>query len=1066
MTFITIVKGNTFPAESDVYVDLAGTFRGNVLNATIVETDTLSVSGVSEFSDRIEFINAISIGNQNTQSSGSGSIAIGDGTVATGDNSVAIGGGASTTSEDQISIGNPIPTSNIATASVWGQIFQDRSWDDGNIGFAKIDSDGNLIKDTYTTTSGITMSSSYRFNNSTTQADPGNGNFRMNNATPSSVTEIFVSSTNNNSNDWDNILNLVSSGDTIYIQQDDDSSRYVLLDVTANVDNTGWYSIAVTVSSSGTLFNNNGKCHIMIIFGGIGSSVSSFSAGTTGLTPNSPTTGDIVLTGTLAATNGGTGLTAIGTSDQLLGVNNAGSALEYKSDIDISGAATFGGLLTVGGNVIIQGNLYIGGNTVIVETDSIVVEDNSIIVNYGELGAGVTKGNAGIVVDRGSLDDYVILFDEAKQGTVIGNIGYEQMVATREDSPLDGGVAYWNDTLKRFDTDAGLNYDSVTNALTVDGNINANNLGLWVGTATSNLDMDCFSINNVDQLHVGNVYGKSPINVHDTLYIRDTSTGGNITFEGGIIIGDSATIASSSAIAIGGAANATVGIDAITIGKNSEASASKAISIGWDAKAYDSSASGYIEGGAIAIGGESRAAALGSICIGTTWYGSPPEALGRYSIAIGFQATNVEYGTVAIGQNSHAEGEYSVAVGHGSSAIGRNCVAIGDANTASDANRSVAIGDEARIGTNVSKSVSIGSSSTSYSGNSTVTLGHYSLTNGEYAISIGCNSRSLGQSSIAIGGNLLISRAEASDTNAIAIGNDVRSSSMNSIGIGNDITSSGTNGIAMGSGAVNNRESSIALGTNSRTTGYGYLALATNAIAVGNGATVQDQRSIAIGQTATVIPSGGYSARAYSSIAMGYNSSVSKNNSIAIGSNSEANGSGSISLGNNAYTNASDAISIGINSSSSSSGSVAIGQGVTANQTGGMFMKHRGPGSYTVNNAGFISGTNELVEVTSSRRFKRNILDMSEEEINTKFDQLRAVTYEAKPGCGDDRVHIGLIAEEVEEIFPELVTYNQEGQVTGLMFDRMVAPLIKEVQRLRKKEREFELRLAILETKI
>lgn len=59
--------------------------------------------------------------------------------------------------------------------------------------------------------------------------------------------------------------------------------------------------------------------------------VTSFSAGTTGLTPNTPTTGNVVLGGTLATTNGGTGLTTIGTANQFLAVDTGGTALEYKS---------------------------------------------------------------------------------------------------------------------------------------------------------------------------------------------------------------------------------------------------------------------------------------------------------------------------------------------------------------------------------------------------------------------------------------------------------------------------------------------------------------------------------------------------------------------------------------------------------------------------------------------------------------------------------------------------------------------------------------------------------------
>lgn len=59
--------------------------------------------------------------------------------------------------------------------------------------------------------------------------------------------------------------------------------------------------------------------------------VTSFSGGTTGLTPNSPTTGDVVLAGSLNIVNGGTGLTSLGSGNQVFGMNAAGTAAEYKT---------------------------------------------------------------------------------------------------------------------------------------------------------------------------------------------------------------------------------------------------------------------------------------------------------------------------------------------------------------------------------------------------------------------------------------------------------------------------------------------------------------------------------------------------------------------------------------------------------------------------------------------------------------------------------------------------------------------------------------------------------------
>jgi hypothetical protein len=162
--------------------------------------------------------------------------------------------------------------------------------------------------------------------------------------------------------------------------------------------------------------------------------------------------------------------------------------------------------------------------------------------------------------------------------------------------------------------------------------------------------------------------------------------------------------------------------------------------------------------------------------------------------------------------------------------------------------------------------------------------------------------------------------------------------------------------------------------------------------------------------------------------------------------------------------NAGNTIAIGLSSQAIAPSAIALGDSIVANQGGGFFVKHRGPIVATVNAAGFIAGTNELIEVTSSRRFKDNIRDL--ESVGDKFDRFRPVRYNAKLGHGDNREHIGLIAEEVKEVFPEFVTYDGEGQVTGMMFDRVVSVLIKEVQELRQRERNTNERLAELDQEL
>lgn len=64
------------------------------------------------------------------------------------------------------------------------------------------------------------------------------------------------------------------------------------------------------------------------------------------------------------------------------------------------------------GNVVVTGDLTVRGVTTTIESIDLVIEGNIITLNRGETGAGVTLQTAGIEIDRGSLDNVSILFDE------------------------------------------------------------------------------------------------------------------------------------------------------------------------------------------------------------------------------------------------------------------------------------------------------------------------------------------------------------------------------------------------------------------------------------------------------------------------------------------------------------------------------------------------------------------------------------------------------------------------------------------------------------------------------
>ena len=75
---------------------------------------------------------------------------------------------------------------------------------------------------------------------------------------------------------------------------------------------------------------------------------------------------------------------------------------------------------TLAGNLIISGNLIVSGTTTTLETQKLTVEDNIIVINNGELGAGVTAGTSGIQVDRGTEDDEWLIFNETDDRWHVG----------------------------------------------------------------------------------------------------------------------------------------------------------------------------------------------------------------------------------------------------------------------------------------------------------------------------------------------------------------------------------------------------------------------------------------------------------------------------------------------------------------------------------------------------------------------------------------------------------------------------------------------------------------------
>lgn len=122
--------------------------------------------------------------------------------------------------------------------------------------------------------------------------------------------------------------------------------------------------------------------------------------------------------------------------------------------------------LQLTGNATIEGNLYVQGNTTILDSNIIEFEDNIILLNRVESGAGVTLNQSGIEIERGSLENYRIVFNESDDTFRVGLISNTQAVATRENTPLLNGIMVWNDTSTRLDSSNTISIDVTFNSTT------------------------------------------------------------------------------------------------------------------------------------------------------------------------------------------------------------------------------------------------------------------------------------------------------------------------------------------------------------------------------------------------------------------------------------------------------------------------------------------------------------------------------------------------------------------------------------------------------------------------
>ena len=102
----------------------------------------------------------------------------------------------------------------------------------------------------------------------------------------------------------------------------------------------------------------------------------------------------------------------------------------------------------------------------------------------------------------------------------------------------------------------------------------------------------------------------------------------------------------------------------------------------------------------------------------------------------------------------------------------------------------------------------------------------------------------------------------------------------------------------------------------------------------------------------------------------------------------------------------------------------------------------------TTGTAAVITAAGLLAKDSSSKRYKKNIVETALD--SNKVYDLEPVDFEwNKNALEEGKKGFGLIAEEVEKLFPEIVHYNEDGTVESVAYDRISLLLLMEIKKLK-----------------
>jgi hypothetical protein len=453
----------------------------------------------------------------------------------------------------------------------------------------------------------------------------------------------------------------------------------------------------------------------------------------------------------------------------------------------------------------------------------------------------------------------------------------------------------------------------------------------------------------------------------------------------------------------------------------------------------------------------------------------------------------------SVGENSFASGFESKAIGNYSQALGYKSVAKGayssafGKNARVKSNYSYAFGEDVVASSDYSYSFG---RSTIASGDGSFAFGYKANAQGQDSYAFGTGSQATGIGSFALGfigrdtAGSATGNTKASGNYSFAIGMGAQALSQGAFALGTQSMAGGQFSLSAGYSTTASGDLSVALGDHTRATGGISTAFGYNTKASGSYSTVFGYESQATSHCATAFGLRTKATEWYTT-ALGSYTLASGYCSLSTGSSTVASGMGSFSSGGSTVASGAYSVAMGFYTKAKPFGTVVIGQyndttfclspynfsgvdpificgnGITETNRSNSFMilqngataignffptqmldvdgnaRFRSVGSggfsYNLN----ITSDGTLTTSTSDVRMKDDIIEIS--NALDKVMKLRGVdfTWKSDP---HKTLQMGMIAQEVEKVVPEIVFTNPVDGLKGINYSQSVSLLVEAIK--------------------